>query len=238
MKKMAQMLFGESFGKFGDFRSYPQGTAGPSNAKAAGPSGVKISEVEEEEEEHVEAAEKVQAENYNPVKTPLNTNQKFRLEDEENKIDGHTYRNLIGSLLYLTNIRPDIMQVASLLSRFMQNPSKIHYGATRRVLRYLKGTSSYGLWYSNANNLELCGFSDSDWAGSLDDRKSTYGYVFHLGSGAICWNSKKQPSTALSSSEDEYIVVASVACKEIWLQQIVNDMKQKQEGGTIIFCDN
>ncbi|KAF2317325.1 hypothetical protein GH714_020179 [Hevea brasiliensis] len=172
---------------------------------------------------------KFQMQDCNPVKTPVNTNQKFSLEDGENKIDGHTYRSLIGSLLYLTNTRPDIMQAASLLSRFMQNPSKIHYGAARRVLRYLKGTSSYGLWYSNANNLELCGFSDSDWAGSLDDRKSTSGYVFHLGSSAICWNSKKQPSTALSSSEAEYIAVTSAACQAIWLQRILNDMKQKQE---------
>ncbi|KAF2307027.1 hypothetical protein GH714_024228 [Hevea brasiliensis] len=172
---------------------------------------------------------KFQMQDCNPVKTPVNTNQKFSLEDGENKVDGHTYRSLIGSLLYLTNTRPDIMQAASILSRFMQKPSKIHYGAARRVLRYLKGTSSYGLWYSNANNLELCGFSDSDWAGSLDDRKSTSGYVFHLGSSAICWNSKKQPSTALSSSEAEYIAVTSAACQAIWLQRILNDMKQKQE---------
>ena len=78
------------------------------------------------------------------------------------------------------------MQATSLLSRFMQNPSRVHFGATISVLRYLKVTSSYGLCYSSANNLELCGYSDSDWVGSLDDRKSTSDYIFNISSSAIC----------------------------------------------------
>ena len=174
----------------------------------------------------------------NPMKTPMNTNQKFNLNDGEEKVDVGDYRSLVGSLLYLTNSRPDIMYATSLLSRFMQSPSKLHYGAAKRVLRYVKGTCSYGLLYTNANNLKLCGFSDSDWAGSLDDRRSTTGYVFNLGSGAIAWSSKKQPSTALSSSEAEYTAVTSTACQAVWLRRILEDMKQHQPEATIIHCDN
>ncbi|XP_058004738.1 retrovirus-related Pol polyprotein from transposon RE1 isoform X1 [Hevea brasiliensis] len=166
----------------------------------------------------------------NPVKTPMITNHKYSLDDGEENADFQVYRNLVGSLLYLTNSCLDILQATGLLSRFMQNPSKIHYGAAKRVLRYLKGTCSYGLWYSNTNNFKFCRFSNSDWAGSIDDHKSTTGYLFKLRSNAISWCSKEQPSTALSSSE--------VACQTIWLRRILGDMKLHQKEATTIFCDN
>ncbi|KAL4325065.1 hypothetical protein GQ457_11G028180 [Hibiscus cannabinus] len=159
-------------------------------------------------------------------------------DDGEGKVDAQLYRSLVGSLLYLTISRPDILQATSLLSRFMQSPSKVHYGAAKRVLRYLKETCSYGLWYSNSGNFKLLGFSDSDWAGSVDDRKSTIGYLFMLGSNVISWFSKKQPSTALSSSEAEYMAITSAACQAVWLRRILADMKQHQKEATTIFCDN
>ncbi|KAL0424084.1 UNVERIFIED_CONTAM: Retrovirus-related Pol polyprotein from transposon TNT 1-94 [Sesamum radiatum] len=182
--------------------------------------------------------EKYNMKECNAIRTPMIMNQKFCLDDGEEKVDVQLYRSLVGSLLYLTNSRPDILQATALLSRFMQNPSNIHFGAAKRILRYLKGTRSFGLWYSNSNNFELLGFSDSDWAGSIDDRKSTTGYLFMLGSNAISWCSKKQPSTALSSSEAEYMAVSLAACQAIWLRRILGDMKQHQEKATTIFCDN
>src|SRR5262249_47314404 len=106
------------------------------------------------------------------------------------------------------------------------------------VLRYLKGISSYGLWYSNSNNLKLVGYSDSDWASSLDDRKSISGYVFKIGSNAILWCSKKQPSIALSSFEVEYMAVTLAACQAVWLRRILNYIKQHQKEATTILCDN
>ena len=105
----------------------------------------------------------------------------------------------MGSLLYLANTRPDIMYASSLLSRFMQNPSRIHYGAAKRVLRYLQGTIEYGIWYKPVSESKFCGYSlsdkvvadsklhgftDSDWAGSEDDMRSTSGYSFTMGSEA------------------------------------------------------
>ncbi|KAL0367021.1 UNVERIFIED_CONTAM: Secreted RxLR effector protein [Sesamum radiatum] len=93
---------------------------------------------------------------------------------------------------YITATRPDIMFATSLLSRFMQSPSQVHYGAAKRILRYLQGTKDFGIWYKSTNDAKLVGYTDSDWAGSADDMKSTLGYTFSLGSGIFSWASKKQ----------------------------------------------
>ncbi|KAL0300270.1 UNVERIFIED_CONTAM: Retrovirus-related Pol polyprotein from transposon RE1 [Sesamum angustifolium] len=109
--------------------------------------------------------------------------RKYQKEDGSQKVDGSMYRSLIGSLLYLTATRPDIMFATSLLSRFMQSPSQVHYAAAKRILRYLRGTKDFGIWYKSTNDAKLVGYTDSDWAGSVDDMKSTSGYTFSLGSG-------------------------------------------------------
>ena len=108
----------------------------------------------------------------------LVANEKFRKDDGEKKVNSSLYRSLIGSLLYFTSTRLDIMFAASLLSRFMQEPSKVHFRAAKRVLRYLQGTMDYGILYKIGGNLNLIGYSDSDWDGSIDDVKSTFGYAF------------------------------------------------------------
>ncbi|KAL7129296.1 hypothetical protein ABFS83_13G056600 [Erythranthe nasuta] len=120
----------------------------------------------------------------------------------------------------------------------MQNPSRIHLGAAKRILRYIAGTMDYGIWYSKVPNFRLYGFTDSDWASSLDDRRSILANVFTLGSGAVTWSSKKQATAALSSSEAEYMAVTSAACQVVWLRRILAELQQEQEGATEIFCDN
>ncbi|XP_019433601.1 PREDICTED: uncharacterized protein LOC109340381 [Lupinus angustifolius] len=112
---------------------------------------------------------------YKPVATPLVTNEKLQKDDGSPQADASLYRSLIGSLLYLTATRPDIMYATSLLSRFMQSPSQIHFGVGKRILRYLQGTKEFGIWYKTNTNSTLHGYTDSDWAGSMDDMKSTYG---------------------------------------------------------------
>ena len=91
---------------------------------------------------------------------------------------------MVGSLMYLTATRPDIMYAVILISRFMEMPKETHWKAGKRILRYVNGTKEYGVLYFETDNFKLIGYIESDWAGSVDDRKSTSGYVFHLGSGA------------------------------------------------------
>ena len=124
---------------------------------------------------------------YRSVSIPLAANEKFRKDDGEKKVNSSLFRRLIGSLLYLTSTRPYIIFAASLLSRFMQEPSQVHFGAAKRVLRYLQGTMDYGIMYKFGGNLNLIGYSDSDWAGSIYDMKSTSCYAFLFGSSICSW---------------------------------------------------
>jgi len=121
------------------------------------------------------------------VVIPLAANEKFREDDGEKKVNISLFRSLIGSLIYLTSTRPDFMFAASLLSRFIQEPSQVHFGPSKRILRYLQGTMDYGIMYKFGGNLNLIGYSDSDWAGSIDDIKSNYGYAFLFGSSICSW---------------------------------------------------
>ncbi|CAN6718772.1 unnamed protein product [Malus baccata var. baccata] len=127
------------------------------------------------------------------------------LEDGSGTANEAQYRQIVGSLLYLTTTRPDIMYVACLLSRFMHCPTNKHLGTAKRVLRYVQGTLDFGLEYKKGKGTILMGFCDSDWSGSEDDMKSTSGYAFTFGSGVFSWSSVKQQCVALSTAEAEYI---------------------------------
>ncbi|XP_031280328.1 uncharacterized protein LOC116138799 [Pistacia vera] len=127
-----------------------------------------------------------------PVDTPLVANQKLSKEDGVVRIDEGLYRSLIGCLLYLTATKLDLMYATSLLSRFMSNPSEIHLRVAKRVVRYIKGIPEFGVWFKRFEDFQLVRYSDSDWAGSIDDIRSTSDYMFFLDSGAACWLSKKK----------------------------------------------
>lgn len=116
-----------------------------------------------------------------------------------------TYKQMIGSLMYLTAGRPNLMYAVCLVSRYMERPTKVHMVAVKRTLRYVKGTTSLGILYRRRDNRnhseeQLIGYSESDYAGHIDDRKSTPGYVYMLGSGVVSWSSKKQPMVTLSTT--------------------------------------
>ena len=140
--------------------------------------------------------------------------------------------------MYLTATRPDIMHAMSLISRFMDRSKEAHWQTTKVILRYVKGTKKYGILYTTSENFELIGYTDSDWAGSIDDRKRTFGYVFHMGLGAISWASKKQPIVALSTEEVEYVAAATTACQAMWMRRMLRSLCQEHVKGTLIFCDN
>ncbi|XP_059281099.1 secreted RxLR effector protein 161-like [Lycium ferocissimum] len=123
---------------------------------------------------------------------PLAANEKFRKDDRAKKANSSLYWRLIESLLYLTSTRPGLMFAASLLSRFMQEPSQVHFGAAKRVLRYLQGTMDYGIMYKFDGDLDFIGYSMVVDFGNIDDMKSTSGYAFLFGSSICSWLSKKQ----------------------------------------------
>ena len=114
------------------------------------------------------------------------------------------YRQLVGSLIYLTLTRPDISYPVRMVSRYMSNPKKPHLDAVKRILRYVKGTINFGILYKKTKDCQVMGYCDADYAGDCGTQRSTIRYFFSLGSGPISWCSKRQPTMALSSTEAEY----------------------------------
>ena len=153
-----------------------------------------------------------------PIATPMEARLQLSRSDPSPPVNATLYRQLIGSLIYLTYTRPDISFVVSYLSCFMQEPKICHCKATKRILRYLKGTIDLGLEFKKNENLFLIGYSNSDHAGNMDDRKSTSGFIFFMGSGPISWGSKKQNFISFSSIEAEYQVVGEAIYEAIWLR--------------------
>ncbi|CAL2257015.1 unnamed protein product [Prunus armeniaca] len=158
----------------------------------------------------------------NAVHNPIVPRFKMMKDEEGVAIDNTLYKRIVGSLMYLTATRPDMMYVINLISRFMERPTELHLNAAKRVLRYLKGTVRFGLFYRKGGKEELIGYTDSDYVGDQDDRKSTFGYVFMLSSGAVSWSSKKQPVVTLSTTEAKFIAAASSACQAAWLRRILH----------------
>ena len=124
--------------------------------------------------------------------------------------------------------RPDIAHAVGVVSRFMENPGKEHWEAVKWVLRYLRGTTDMALCYGGSDIL-LQGYCDSDFAGDIDSRKSTTGYIFTLGSAAVSWVSRLQKTVSISTTEAEY-VAATEACKEmIWLKNLMEELGKEQD---------
>ncbi|XP_019224287.1 PREDICTED: uncharacterized protein LOC109205975 [Nicotiana attenuata] len=134
------------------------------------------------------------------------------------------YRGMIGSLLYLTATRPDIMFSVSKCARIQSAPKESHLTTVKRIIRYLIGTISHELWYPHSKNFNLEDFSDADLAGDKEDRKSTSGTCQVLEKALICWNSKKQGSVALSTTEAEYIAIGQCCAQLLWMshQLVIN----------------
>ena len=128
----------------------------------------------------------------NSVHNPIVPGFKLVKDEGGVKVDKTYYKQIVGSLMYLTTTRPAMMFVVSLISRYMENPIELHLQAAKRVLRYLKGTTGFGIFYKKGGDDKLVAYTNSDYVGDLEDRKSTLGYVFLLSSGAVSWSSKKK----------------------------------------------
>ena len=176
-----------------------------------------------------------------PTKTPVSPGNCLvkATEDEEALDQQSSYQSLVGSLMYLaTCTRPDIAYAVGTLAKFSSKPNQTHWVAAKRVLRYLKGTSNLGIIFKGDEPERCKAYSDADWAGDKDDRKSTSGYLFQIASGPVSWRSKKQDTVALSTAEAEYVALSSATQECVWMRQLTSELGDPPEGPTTILEDN
>ncbi|KAG7547302.1 Reverse transcriptase RNA-dependent DNA polymerase [Arabidopsis suecica] len=186
----------------------------------------------------LEILRRFEMENCNPVFNPMVPGSKLDIDEGGERVDDTFYKQIIGSLLYITTTRPDLQFSVSLLSRFMSKPTVLHLQAAKRVLRYLKGTMEFGIWYKGGGNGELLVYTDSDFAGDVDGRRSTSGYVFLMDDAAVAWSSKKQPIVTLSTTEAEYVAASVCACQAVWFNRVLEELGYEVKESTVILCDN
>lgn len=172
-----------------------------------------------------------------PIDTPMDPNVKLLLNQGELYSNPGRYR-LVGKLNYLTMTRPDTLFVVSVVSQFLNSPYDSHSTVVVRILRYIKGLPRKGLIYSDRGHNNIIGYSDADWAGDVNDRRSTSGYCVLMGGNLISWKSKKQIVVARSSTEAEYRVVAHDTCELLWLKHLLEELKFCELGHMELKCDN
>ncbi|KAI3669351.1 hypothetical protein L6452_40584 [Arctium lappa] len=158
-----------------------------------------------------------------PASTPIETHKQITADLEGEDMDVHHYRSMIGSLMYLTASRLDIMFPVCVCVRFQVRPKQFHYQAVKRIFRYLKGQPRLGLWYPHDSSFDLLAYSDSDLGGANLDRKSTSGGCQFLGARLVSWQCKKQTTVSTSTTEAEYIAAASCCSQVLWIQNQMLD---------------
>ena len=176
----------------------------------------------------------------NSCATPMEVRLKLsKTKEGEEVVEATAYRSVIGSLRYLVNTRPDIAFSVGVVSRYMEAPGKEHWAAIKHILRYLKGTVGLGCNYERGADLKpfLMGYSDSDFAGDVEDRKSTTGTAYFLRKSLVTWASQKQKIVTLSSCEAEYVAGAAAACQGIWFSRLVGDLMGTKEAPVKLLMD-
>lgn len=180
----------------------------------------------------------------NPLSVPLDPNQKLTSSmcpsspEEKDEMSKKPYMQAIGSLLFAAQItRPDISFAVNLLSRYGTNPGKAHWTAVKRIMRYLKGTSSLRITYRHEET-EITGFCDADYAGNIETKQTTTGYFFLFQDAAISWSSKLQKRITLSSTESEYVAMVAASKESIWLKQLEHELFPSSPKLMVLHCDN
>jgi hypothetical protein len=188
-----------------------------------------------------EILKKFEMEKCNSALSPSEPRLQLSSDVDEKEVDSTYYRKLIGSLRYLCNTRPDLAYSVGIVSRFMEKPKTSHLIAVKRILRYVKGTIECGILFpasDRGREVKLVGYTDSNWCGDIEDRKSTAGYVFYYGGAPISWCSKKEPVVALSSCEAEYIAASLSTCQAIWLKNLIEEISQAKIESVKLMIDN
>ncbi|GJX57602.1 hypothetical protein Tco_0287499 [Tanacetum coccineum] len=171
------------------------------------------------------------------MKTPMSSDTKLTKDEECESVDSTKYRGMIGSLLYLTASRPDIMFSVCLCARFQEAPKTSHLEAVKRIFRYIKGTTHLGLWYPKGTDIETVVYADSNHAGDYVDRKSTSGICTFVGCCLTSWFSKKQTALAISTTEAEYVSAGKACQQALWMKQALIDYDVRLDDVPIM-CDN
>nr|CAB3463731.1 unnamed protein product [Digitaria exilis] len=175
-----------------------------------------------------------------PVATPADTKPKPSTSDGQpvSAADASYYRSMAGALQYLTMTRPDIAYAVQQLCLHIHAPHDVHATMLKRVLRYIKGTPSVGVHLRATSSSSLTAYSDADWAGCPDTRRSTSGFCVFLGDSLVSWSSKRQPTVSRSSAEAEYRGVANAVAECSWLRSLLGELGCPVGSATIVFCDN
>lgn len=175
----------------------------------------------------------------NSTKFPMDPKEVIHKDEKGVQVNATEFKSLIGGLRYLVHTRPDLAYSVGIVSRFMERPTVMHQNAAKRILRYVKGTIDLGLVYTkDSQNNMITGYSDSDLAGNVEDRKSTGGMVFYLNDSLVTWVSQKQRCVALSSCEAEFMAATAAACQAIWLRKLLTQITGRIIGPVTLFIDN
>jgi histone deacetylase 1/2 len=183
---------------------------------------------------------RVNMENCNPTSTPLSATEPLARDTGTllGADDSFWYRSVVGGLQYLTLTRPDISFAVNKVCQFLSQPTDVHWESVKRILRYIKGTLQTGLHIRKSPSTGISIFTDADWAGCVDYRRSTGGYAVFVGPNLISWSSKKQPTVSRSSTEAEYKALANGAAEAIWIESLLKELGVLQQRTPIIWCDN
>jgi hypothetical protein len=183
---------------------------------------------------------KVNMSSCKPVSTPISTSEKLSayVGTSLGPNDSTNYRSVVGALQYLTLTRPDISFVVNKVCQFLHAPTEVHWSAVKRILRYVRSNTKIGLKLSKCKSLLVSGFSDADWAGSPDDRRSTGGFAIVLGSNLVSWSARKQATISRSSTEAEYKVVANSTAEIMWIQILLKEIGIQTPKAGKLWCDN
>ncbi|GJU56982.1 retrovirus-related pol polyprotein from transposon RE1 [Tanacetum coccineum] len=172
-----------------------------------------------------------------PVSTPLAANEVF-VTGGSLFANPTLYRSLVGALQYLTITRPDLSYAVNQASQFLHAPTDAHFQSVKRILRYVKGTITYGLIFRRPHSNSILGYSDADWARCIETRRSTYGYSIFLGGNLVSWSAKKQPTVSRSSCESEYRAMANTAAEIIWITHLLRELHALPPDRPTLLCDN
>jgi histone deacetylase 1/2 len=172
--------------------------------------------------------------------TPLSASEKLSVTEGEllGPEDSTRYRSIVGALQYLTLTRPDIAFSVNKVCQFLHAPTTVHWTAVKRILRYVSGTVSLGLTFKRSSSTLVSAFSDADWAGCVDDRRSTGGFAVYFGPNLISWSARKQATVSRSSTEAEYKSLANATAEVIWIESLLKELGIQRNEVSCLWCDN